>query len=90
MKKISRRGFLKGSALAGAAALAGNAVLPAAAVAPASSSASSSSAAAEEENSLFANVSVTEAALPSAGWQADPTFPDWAGYVDDTLALNGM
>lgn len=90
MKKISRRGFLKGSALAGAAALAGNAVLLAAAAAPASSSASSSSAAAEEENSLFANVSVTETALPSAGWQADPTFPDWAGYVDDTLALNGM
>lgn len=25
-----------------------------------------------------------------SGWQAQLTFPDWAGYVDDTLAMNSM
>lgn len=28
--------------------------------------------------------------LPDAGWQKDVTMPDWKGYVDDTLAMNGM
>ena len=31
-----------------------------------------------------------EAALPEASWQTDVRFPDWKGYVDDTLAMNGM
>lgn len=29
-------------------------------------------------------------ALPEAGWQSVVAFPDWKGYVDDTLAMNGM
>ena len=33
---------------------------------------------------------VTETALPQQGWQAQVTFPDWAGYVDDTLAMNSL
>ena len=33
---------------------------------------------------------VTEAALPQQSWQAQVTFPDWAGYVDDTLAMNSL
>ncbi len=28
--------------------------------------------------------------LPDAGWQAALAFPNWAGYIDDTLALNSM
>lgn len=28
--------------------------------------------------------------LPSANWQSDVTFPDYMGYVDDTLIVNGM
>lgn len=28
--------------------------------------------------------------LQESGWQADRNFPDWAGYVDDTLAMNSM
>lgn len=27
---------------------------------------------------------------PQQGWQAQVTFPDWAGYVDDTLAVNSL
>lgn len=30
------------------------------------------------------------AGLPDGTWQAQPAFPDWAGYVDDTLAMNSM
>lgn len=30
------------------------------------------------------------AALPSGSWQGAVTFPNWRGYVDDTLALNSM
>ena len=30
------------------------------------------------------------AALPGAGWQYTVQFPDWKGYVDDTLAMNSM
>ena len=33
---------------------------------------------------------VTEVTLPQQGWQAQVTFPDWAGYVDDTLAMNSL
>lgn len=41
----------------------------------------------ENEKVTVATQSVT---LPSAGWQTELTFPNWAGYVDDTLALNSM
>ncbi len=30
------------------------------------------------------------ASLPDGTWQAVAVFPDWAGYVDDTLAMNSM
>ena len=33
---------------------------------------------------------VTEVTPPQQGWQAQVTFPDWAGYVDDTLAMNSL
>ena len=29
-------------------------------------------------------------AVPSGGWQREAVFPDWKGYVDDTLAMNSM
>lgn len=85
MTHITRRNFLKASVAAGAAALASGAALPAAAAGTAPSASTP-----EEENCLFSSVSVTAASLPAGGWQAQPTFPDWAGYVDDTLAMNGM
>lgn len=28
--------------------------------------------------------------LPTQDWQAEVSFPDWAGYVDDTLAMNSL
>ena len=28
--------------------------------------------------------------VPDAGWQVKAVFPDWRGYVDDTLAMNSM
>ena len=93
MTHITRRSFLKASVAAGAAALVSGAALPAAAAGAASSAvtpAASASSEAEEENCLFSSASVTDAALPQGGWQGQPTFPDWAGYVDDTLAMNGM
>ena len=34
--------------------------------------------------------SVREVALPEAEWLAEVSFPDWAGYVDDTLGMNSM
>lgn len=34
--------------------------------------------------------SITASTLPEGTWQAELTFPDWAGYVDDTLAMNSM
>lgn len=33
---------------------------------------------------------ITEQSLPSGSWQGDVSFPDWAGYVDDTLAMNSL
>ena len=91
MKKITRRSFLKSSAFAGAAALTAGAALPAAAAAPAPAAPAAPAAEAGAENGLFsAPVRVSAATLPAGGWQAQPTFPDWAGYVDDTLAMNGM
>ena len=54
-------------------------------------------AAAEQENCLnvlaskLTNVKVSQlSGLPGGQWQAQPVFPAWAGYVDDTLALNSM
>lgn len=86
MTQISRRNFLKASVAAGAAALASSAALPAAAATTAPAPAETA-----EENCLFSSkASVTAASLPAGSWQAQPTFPDWAGYVDDTLAMNGM
>lgn len=90
MKKMTRRNFLKTSAFAGAAALTAGAALPAGAAAPAAEPAAAPAAEAEAENGLFSAARVTAAGLPAGGWQAELTFPDWAGYVDDTLAMNGM
>ena len=33
---------------------------------------------------------VSSVELPDQGWQAEVTFPDWDGYVDDTLAMNSL
>ena len=30
------------------------------------------------------------AEVPAGGWQREAVFPDWKGYVDDTLAMNSM
>lgn len=90
MKKITRRNFLKASAFAGAAALASGAAVPAGAAAPAETAANHPAAGTAEENGLFSRVSVTETSLPAGSWQAEPVFPDWAGYTDDTLAMNTM
>lgn len=84
--KFSRKAFLTGSA-AGVGLMALN-VCGASAAAP---------AAAEQENCLNvlapkrANLKVSPlSALPNGQWQAQPVFPAWAGYVDDTLAMNSM
>lgn len=84
--KFSRKAFLTGGA-AGVGLMALN-VCGASAAAP---------AAAEQENCLnvlaskLANVKVSQlSGLPGGQWQAQPVFPAWAGYVDDTLALNSM
>lgn len=84
--KFSRKAFLTGGA-AGVGLMALN-VCGASAAAP---------AAAEQENCLnvlaskLTNVKVSQlSGLPGGQWQAQPVFPDWAGYVDDTLALNSM
>jgi CubicO group peptidase (beta-lactamase class C family) len=38
-----------------------------------------------------ASASITKLDEAVAGtWQAEVTFPDWGGYVDDTLAMNSM
>ena len=84
--KFSRKDFLTGGA-AGVGLMALN-VCGASAAAP---------AAAEQENCLnvlaskLTNVKVSQlSGLPGGQWQAQPVFPAWAGYVDDTLALNSM
>lgn len=33
---------------------------------------------------------VSAVTLPDGQWQAEVNFPDWAGYVDDTLGMNSM
>lgn len=84
--KFSRKAFLTGGA-AGVGLMALN-VCGASAAAP---------AAAEQENCLnvlaskLTNVKVSQlSGLPGGQWQAQPVFPAWAGYVDDTLTLNSM
>lgn len=84
--KFSRKAFLTGGA-AGVGLMALN-VCGASAAAP---------AAAEQENCLnvlaskLTNVKVSQlSGLPGGQWQAQPVFPAWAGYMDDTLALNSM
>ena len=37
-----------------------------------------------------AKAPVVQTTLPSQDWQARVSFPDWAGYVDDTLAMNSL
>lgn len=82
--KISRKSFLQtGAAGLGMLALSAYSAPSAAAASPAS-----------WLSSLCrkpARVPISAAdALPGSGWQAQVTFPDWAGYVDDTLAMNSM
>lgn len=84
--KFSRKAFLTGGA-AGVGLMALN-VCGASAAAP---------TAAEQENCLnvlaskLTNVKISQlSGLPGGQWQAQPVFPAWAGYVDDTLALNSM
>ena len=68
MTKISRRNFLKASALAGAAALATGAAVPAEAAAPGGAApAAASRPPAEAENRLFSSVRVTRCSLPARG-----------------------
>ena len=45
---------------------------------------------AEGESAAVAAALEPLAALPGAGWQYTVQFPDWKGYVDDTLAMNSM
>lgn len=33
---------------------------------------------------------ITQTALPNQDWQAVVSFPDWCGYVDDTLVMNSL
>lgn len=89
--KFSRKTFLKGS-VAGLGMMALNNVC----TAGAASAAEPAAAAAEDTNSLnlipkkAASVKVTSRGSVSGGWQGEPVFPNWKGYVDDTLAMNHM
>lgn len=88
--KFSRKTFLKGS-VAGLGMMALNVC-----TAGAASAAEPAAAAAEDTNSLnlipkkAASVKVTSRGSVSGGWQGEPVFPNWKGYVDDTLAMNHM
>ena len=33
---------------------------------------------------------MTQATLPEGQWQSVVSFPDWCGYVDDTLVMNNL
>ena len=90
--KFSRKTFLKGS-VAGLGMMALNCVTASAASAADSTAASAT----EETNSLnlipqkAASVNVqNRGSLGQGSWQGEPVFPDWKGYVDDTLAMNHM
>ena len=88
--KFSRKTFLKGS-VAGLGMMALNVC-----TAGAASAAEPAAAAAEDTNSLnlvpkkAASVKVTSRGSVSGGWQGEPVFPNWKGYVDETLAMNHM
>lgn len=81
--KISRKTFLKGS-FAGLGMMALSGVTAGAAVP------------AEEENCIStlankpASVHTEQKPASGNGWQVDRTFPNWAGYADDSLAMNTM
>lgn len=46
---------------------------------------------ANEEPSAETYLPVTETdVLPDGTWQAEVSFPDWSGHVDNTLAMNSM
>ncbi len=47
-------------------------------------------AAGGDSGAVAARGNVAWTSLPSQDWQAQVTFPDWAGYVDDTLAMNSL
>ena len=61
-----------------------------AALALASSLAACSGKSARVEATAGPDIQVTSSKLPQGSWQAEVSFPDWAGYTDDTLALNSM
>ena len=90
--KFSRKTFLKGS-VAGLGMMALNCV-----TASAASAADSTAASATEETNFLnlipqkaASVNVqNRGSLGQGSWQGEPVFPDWKGYVDDTLAMNHM
>ncbi len=81
--KFSRKTFLKGS-VAGLGMMALSGV------------AASAAAPVEEENCLStlankaATVKTEQKVAEGNGWQANRNFPNWANYVDDTLAMNNM
>ena len=44
-----------------------------------------------ETETEYADTGITgEESLPEGDWQAEISFPDWQGRVDDTLAMNSM
>ena len=44
----------------------------------------------EEEEKMECLPVTEETVLPAWEWQKNAVFPDWKGYVDDTLAMNSM
>lgn len=89
MKTI--RAMKKSGALAMAALMAAGAVMTGCApAAPAGTPTETTGAVQQSNQTELAKVSVQETTLKEAGWQAEVVFPDWAGYTDDTLALNSM
>jgi len=78
-----RKSFQRATGLVLAAALTFSLAAPAAASGNGAVSASEPAAAVSQGM-------VTWAPLPKQDWQAQVTFPDWAGYVDDTLAMNSL
>lgn len=40
--------------------------------------------------SAYLHGGITQTTLPEQGWQDVVSFPDWDGYVDDTLAMNSL
>lgn len=81
--KFSRKTFLKGS-VAGLGMMALSGV------------AASAASPVEEENCISAltskavSVKSEQKVAANNGWQVNRTFPNWANYVDDTLAMNNM